>query len=659
MGACKIMAKYKYDENTGEALYDENTGEPILDTSADDLRAQAKAQYEQDVAAQRAQNVEEYKQAHPTISALLPRSAENAANDDRGFFGKSFDTAKDLTSLPGRVANAAIGFGAERAAHLAYGPRDQETQMQLAAESALEARKRTGEYIAPSETNAISGFAQNLLTDPYALPMIAVGGPIASKIAGSGMSTAAKVLSGIGADAALNTAVGALERGTSKNPEEHALDAGKMAFDATLGGAFSGLMHGIGGISGKLQRSGKAAIGNDVIGSTPLKKREDLISNWSESGRADSPADRQSAALAIGDELLTGKKVTTVKAEDGYPTTQIESPTDLPLGFTKAKEKILENQLLKQKEAGKDLDALYGDLDYAYHSDVQRMKEHPEQVKGIDAFGNPVHEVNLHESGVPIEKLIQEAQIAIGRNTNSAIDAKAIQDAGLELSNRLRRIESEQGTISPSAARDLKKRLYSEIRDNPKSMDLDEFYQKLYNNINDHISGMEAKRLGANVPEGAEQAYGSLTRAMNFETPFASQNAEVRRAMQLGEGLERSKFFNPSQQQTPFGETMDILSLGAKLNNPALLAVEGVKGPIARVQMGRALAGTTEPQAMQVSRLASRAVSSPSAEKQRLDAASRNMTEMEYRALNAMLAKSRSARTPEEVQALKRYGIIK
>ncbi len=615
---------------------------------------QAKAQYAQDVAAQKQENIQTAKRDNPNLAAFLPRTLENAVAGDRGKWGNVLDFAKDVTSLPGRMADATLGNLSENVANLIYGPKDIQSQWELAKESQKANLARMAQVELPPEASGVERFAHGMVTDPYAIPLIAVGGPVASALGKTGLTGKALVGAGIAADAALNAATGIVDRSASADPNVKALSASDIAKDAVLGGAFSGLVRGLGGLSSKLQRSGAEAMGNDIIGSTPLKKREDLISNWSESGRASSPTDRQTAARNIGEELLTSRKETRIPAKDQYPETVVSAPDKLALGVTGAKEKILENQLQKQAEARRELDQLYGEMDYAYHRDVQRIKDNPEALRGIDVAGNPVHEVDLRTSGVPIDELISQSYRTVTGRSNKAVDSKAIGEAANDLIERLNRIKSEQGTISPSAARDLKQRLYNEIRDNPKAMDLDEFYTELYNNINGHISGMEAARTGAIQPEEAA-AFGRLARASGLETPFASANREVRSALQLGEGLERSKYFNPSQTKTPFGETMDILALGTQLANPALLAVGLAKGPIARVQAGRALASENiVPRAMQV---AARTASANSDEKRRLDAASRGMTEMEYRNASAIVAKRKGDRTPQEVEYLKSLGI--
>ena len=111
--------------NRFESEIDESTvSENVVSQapSPEMLRIQAREQYAQDVANQRAENIQEYKEAHPILSAILPRTAENAANDDRGFFGKSFDTAKDIFSAPGRGISAVVAgtdglSAADREAH--------------------------------------------------------------------------------------------------------------------------------------------------------------------------------------------------------------------------------------------------------------------------------------------------------------------------------------------------------------------------------------------------------------------------------------------------------------------------------------------------------------------------------------------------------------
>jgi hypothetical protein len=633
----------------------------------------AKELYAQDVASQKAEAIRSVKQEAPLATAFLPRTAENIATGDRSTIGTGVDFAKDIFSFPGRVANAALGFGAERAAQMVYGPRDQETQMQMAEESIRNAIGKTAEYEAPTDANKVSAFAQNLLTDPYAIPMIAVGGPIAGKIAGSGLSTLGKIGAGIGADAALNTVVGAFERGTSENPEARALDPKAMALDAALGGTVSGLMHGIGHSGRKLLGKTKADLGEEVIASTPRKLRDDVISAFDPSG------DKDKAATAIGEYLTT-------TSEGKYiPVTRN------PFGKS-APEAITENVAQKQTSATKGLNEQYSKLDAEYDRAVlndQIIKE-PTGVDAsgnvLNAEGNPVGTGTLGSSpehirnyGVPLTDILDQTILSMKLAERKAYDMNAIAAARNDILSRFSPHNMYEGTIAPSTARDLKHRIYAEITDNPKKSDLDEFYTEVYRNINDHIANLEHgtteaiyrnKNTGEMVRESQIKSISDMHKyepiegfRIGEENLVSAQNLATRQALSLGEGLERSRYFNPQARQTQLGDAADVAKLALATSNPVALAASIGKLPGGKRLAAQELSGAVSPLALNASRVAAgsavqaRNASRDTRKQEQVQFAqiANNVTEMEYKNLKNIMALHPSRRTPEMNAYLQKY----
>lgn len=633
--------------------------------------AQAKAQYAQDVAAQRQTNIQDAKRDNPNLAAFLPRTLENVVAGDRGKWGNVLDFAKDVTSLPGRMADATIGNLSENVANLIYGPKDIRSQWELAKESQKANLARMAQVELPPEASGVEKFAHGVVTDPYAIPLIAVGGPLASAIGKTGLTGAKLVGAGIAADAALNAATGVVDRSASADPNVKALSASDIARDAALGGAFSGIVRGLGASGSWLKRKSIADLGEEVIASTPRKSRGDVIEAFDPSG------DKDKAATAIGEYLTTtpeGKYIPVRKT----PFTQ------------SAPEAIVENVATKQKTATTQLDDQYRKLDTEFERAVledQRIRE----TAGVDKYGNIVNAEgnpvgtgylganpeNVRNYGVPLVDILDNVMLNMKLADKKAYDMRAITAARNEILQRFSPHNMYEGVIAPSTARDLKKRIYSEITDNPKKADLDDFYTDAYRAINEHIANLEhgiTETMYRNKATGdvvRESSIKSLSDMHKYEPVEGFQIAEenlvsegnkaVRQALSLGEGIDRSRFFNPQGRQTQLGDAADVAKLALASSNPVAFAATIGRSPSAKRLAGQELGVLANPLAEGVARVTSRHASNASQarqqrqESEKLNANARSLTETEYRNVQNIIATKPSNRTQQQVQYLQQF----
>lgn len=636
---------------------------------------QAKDQYAQDVATQNLNKIEAYKQENPNISALFPISSENVATGDRGVFSNLVGAVKDVSAFPGRALNAAVGLTAENAANAIYGPRDTDTQLQLAKEALGNARSRLGQYVAPTEAGLGEGIAQNLITDPYAIPLAAVGGPIAGKIAGSTLGALGKFGASVGVDAATNAAIGAVERGTSTNPEQRAFDVKQMGLDALIGGAPTGLMHGLGAVGGRLLNRTKSDLGEEVIASTPRKVRDDLVYAFDPAG------DKDKAASAIGEYLTTTEK--------GKYTQVSRNP------FKKsAPENIMENVVQKQQTATKGLDEQYAKLDKEFDAAVREDK-FIRKPQGIDAQGNILNlegnpvgtgylgadPQNVRNYGVPLNEILDKAVFEMTLEGKKAYDIPAIKLAKEAILERFNQYNMYDGVIAPSTARDLKKRIYADITDSPRKTDLDDFYKTVYKSINEHVSKLEhgaTEKLFQNVQTGEIVRESSIKdfKIKDFEkyrpvegvvigeeNLVSAKNEATRKALSLGEGLERSRYFNPQARQTQLGDAADVAKLALATSSPVALAASIGKLPGGKRLVAQELSGALKPLAIGATRIAeSRAVQGRNAqpdtrkeESVQFAQIADRLTETEFNTLKNIMALRPNRRTPEQNAFLQKY----
>lgn len=205
-----------------EILKFDNDADAVSFVKDNNVQNKIQTQYRQDVANQANKNVEEAKQEHPIINALIPRSLENAVRGDKGVIGNVYDAAKDVLSYPGRSVSRVV-----------MGP-----------ESNLEAMREP--Y--PKTAKAV-GFVKHVVEDPYTLALMGLGGPMARGIGSMATRLGAKygpaavkalaMAGGVGTGAGLNTVIGATERAGDRDSTNKAFDRQKLLTDALIGGAFS------------------------------------------------------------------------------------------------------------------------------------------------------------------------------------------------------------------------------------------------------------------------------------------------------------------------------------------------------------------------------------------------------------------------------------
>lgn len=195
-------------------VYPEYKDRVSFDGAGDVLRAKAKEEYAQDVAKQESQS-------NPVKLA--------------------FEAFKGASSVPGTMLANAIG-----------GP---------------EAEQVIQENIDKGGFNALAGktarLARNIATDPYMIPLMAVGGPAAGAIARSGMKALAKTGAILGLDVGANMGIGMAERAASENPKVSAFDPTSMGIDAAVGS--------IPTVGGAMFRSGRNALGKAIKEVLPSK----------------------------------------------------------------------------------------------------------------------------------------------------------------------------------------------------------------------------------------------------------------------------------------------------------------------------------------------------------------------------------------------------
>jgi hypothetical protein len=285
-----------------------------------EMRAQAKLDYNAEVAQQNLEAVEEFKKNNPIVSALAPRASEDVAT------GRPLDAVgviraiKDGTSLPGRAIVAGTNFMADRAAQLLNAPK--ERQFELAGESVKDVIKGMGETTGKTLPEAI-------VEDPYALPLMALGAPMARAFTKAGMPigkamwapmghsndfiapTAGIVnaVTRIGAEGGINAGIGAVERASDRDSTTNALSIKALAKDALIGSAI-----GAGGEvvakTGKMaMETGKKMFGKSVLASLPPESQKELISELLVKDIEDQIADGN-IKLTNSDNVMSEKAIT-------------------------------------------------------------------------------------------------------------------------------------------------------------------------------------------------------------------------------------------------------------------------------------------------------------------------------------------------------------
>jgi hypothetical protein len=420
-----------------------------------------------------------------------------------------------------------------------------------------------------------------------------------------------------------------------------------------------------------LKRKSIADLGKEVIASTPRKSRGDVIEAFDPSG------DKDKAATAIGEYLTTTPKGEYIPVRK-RPFTQ------------SAPEAIVENVATKQKTATTQLDDQYRKLDTEFERAVledQRIRE----TAGVDKYGNIVNAEgnpvgtgylgdnpeNVRNYGVPLVDILDDVMLNMKKADKKAYDMRAITAARNEILQRFSPHNMYEGVIAPSTARDLKKRIYSEITDNPKKADLNDFYTDAYRAINEHIANLEHgitetlyrnKTTGDVVRESSIKSLRDMHKyepVEEFVAPeenlIAEGNRAVRQALSLGEGIDRSRFFNPQGRQTQLGDAADVAKLALATSNPVALAATIGRSPSAKRLAGQELGALANPLAEGVARVTSRHASNASQARQQrqesdiLNANARNLSEMEYRNLQSIIATKPSNRTQQQVQYLQQF----
>lgn len=618
--------------------------------SAKALRAQAATQYAADVEAQKQQNVAEMKTERPVVSALFPRTAESTARGDRSETGRVFDAARDISGMPGRAVRAVVGG-------IAGG---------LGAGSAREGLRYAADDFARTGEDPNAGFAENLasgiVTDPYALPLAAVGGPLLGKALGSARPLVRRAAAW-GADPAINAVIGATERGMSTDPSKHWYDPMSMAIDVGTGGIAAGLGAGVRKIPeaiAAMRERGVTSLGDAIIASTPLRKRGELVDRWASTTvdpvtgvEIPLAARRADAAQAIGNYMTTDATGTPV------PSSLFREEAN--------KAAYASNRATKMAEANRNLESTYDDLEKAYDYEIG----------GLGKRGSKLGYVP--EAGVNIAGHVAEVEHEMMRDAARAYDMDAIKNEGNRILTRLERGKRlTEGTVGPRAARDLRNRIHNEIKDTPASRDLDEFHERLYGKINDDLTTQLSVPPGV-APDPAlygPQDVADLQSGAEASNKFRTANRAISKGLSIEPGLERSRLWNPNNIHSPFGETMEDIKMGTMLTHPLIAAARVSRLPTTQIAASEILspvasalrsgAGTARASGTIASGLLTSKRASGRSEKARLEQdlatlqsmGRSSLTQSEYDALNSILRKGIGDRSAEEIAYARKYGLL-
>ncbi len=639
--------------NRFESEIDESTvSENVVSQapSPEMLRIQAREQYAQDVANQRAENIQEYKEAHPILSAILPRTAENAANDDRGFFGKSFDTAKDIFSVPGRGISRVVA-GTEG---LSEADREEYPKLALAHD-----------------------IAKGIVESPVTIPMMAISGgtaPLIGKIA----SPAVRALTALATEPALNVGAGIIDRATEKNEAIRAFDSKAMAIDAALGaipGGFAGAR--------EWGRGAKDVLAKDILAGLEPELRQPLLTEAlaEKMGNAPKGTISQSSISDAAEYALS-----TPEGQQEALKTIADRLVDVPGLLTRRK--IASSVAEGAKQSSEAMQGLLRRLDDEYASAVQGAQS--QQIPdAIDAFGEFKYKVkdvvgndafvaskDLRKYGVPVDAYVASALDQL------QLEAPTKYTSRVELANEVANIKANldalnlpqsngSGIASPSMALDISAR-FKEAAKNAKDPDIKRLYNEAASSIQEHIISI-APSIAAkptvmyqNMKTGdivRESEIPSIAELANYRAlpgrPYASAPemvnprgtiAYANKENLLAKGIAGSKYMGRAEMPSD-----NRLLLGAQfIESPRAVGLAAAKDfldqPVVRHNVG-ALAEGLAPSVGTAGRQA-RSENDRRFLTDLLVSKVRNLTEREYRTYEQIIAKRPSERSTAEKQYL-------
>lgn len=599
----------------------ENTPSTTRTDSAAALRRQAASNFVADQRAAQDETWSSVQQDQPIATALWPRAAEAAARG-RGFGYQFAGALKDVTSLPGRAFVGGFSGGG------------------------LDAMRRTA---SDPDLPWYAAVPQDIVTDPYLLPAMYLGGGVMRGL--SKVPYAGKLATGLAGryllPAGANVGIGLLDRLT--DPDRSAAEGTPAAFEAGAGLLGAGLGHGISAVAEKWVMPGvRRALGSPIFEKTNVNHQDKLAARWVPEG---FQGDRKGAAKeAIGAYVAVDP--------EGRPIPQSflsaiggEGGNYARLRENIARKKQMASERLGQATSAMDNEyrlatELMGSIDEVRETNPRQFyklvtgEEAPQGKRALEAALNSPEFINLYSAknrlaldiahGVPIDDIMEQSLRDLSRMPK-AYDIPALEKARQDiLSSRIRGNpatdlpeglafdKSTEGYIAPAVARDLRNRLYGELKQGPNAKydDLTDYYDEVYGRINESLSGslenlrdprasysrtaplaaQDAEALGIKNYMPSEEQYIADYANQTERHPvlrsadLPALNRDMSRALSLEPGLARSSY-EPRDLHSKFSKNQDLLGLDIKVSKPWLAVAQALKSPTGRYAAVQAAPG--------------------------------------------------------------------
>ena len=599
----------------------ENTPSTTRADSAAALRQQAASNFLADQRAAQDETWLSVQQDQPIATALWPRAAEAAARD-RGFGYQFAGALKDVTSFPGRALVAGMGGGG------------------------LAAMRRTA---ADPDLPWYAAVPQDIVTDPYLLPAMYLGGGAVRGL--SQVPYVGKLASGLAGryllPAGANVGIGMLDRFT--DPDRSATEGAPLAFEAGAGLLGAGLGHGITAATEKWVMPGvRRALGSPIFEKTNFNHQDKLAARWVPEGfqgdRKDAAKEAIGAYVAVDPEgrPIPQSFLSAVGGEGG--------------NYARLRENIALKKQMASDRLGQATSAmdneyrlateLMGSIDEVSETNPRQFyslvtgEEAPRGDRALEEALNSPEFIALYAAknrlaldiahGVPIDDIMEQSLRDLSRMPK-AYDIPALEKARQDiLSSRIRGNpatdlpeglafdKSTEGYIAPAVARDLRNRLYGELKQGPNAKydDLTDYYDEVYGRINESLSGslenlrdprasysrtaplaaQDAEALGIKNYMPSEEQYIADYANQTERHPVLGSadlpalNRDMSRALSLEPGLARSSY-EPRDLHSKFSKNQDLLGLDIKVSKPWLAVAQALKSPTGRYAAVQAAPG--------------------------------------------------------------------